>query len=471
MLKEEAEELGEATFVEDLGKISKSGNHLLALINDILDISKIEAGKMEMYFETCDLTGLVQDVMTTVKPLIEGNGNQLEIRSIEGEMTTDVTKLRQILLNLLSNASKFTKDGTISFDIFRQARDNKAGYCFRVKDTGIGMTPEQVEKLFQPFTQADSSTTRKYGGTGLGLAISQSFCNIMGGETSVESELGSGSTFTCWLPVSPPGQEIADPLVAYRDKEEEISQVSILLIDDEPFNKQLMERYLAKEGWTLAFAESGQEGLRLTKKLRPKVICLDILMPSMDGWSVLSALKSDPELQDIPVVIWSMTNDKSLGYTLGASEFLTKPVQRERLIDVMDKYVSNRTDHSVLVIEDDATTSELMTRLLQKEGYGVTQAGNGRIALECMAREVPTLILLDLMMPEMDGFQFVAELRKQEAWSEIPIVVVTAKTITSEDRLKLNGYVKSVIQKGMFDHKSLLEEIRQFITFAADKIS
>jgi signal transduction histidine kinase/CheY-like chemotaxis protein len=470
MLKEEAEELGEPTFVEDLGKISKSGNHLLALINDILDISKIEAGKMEMYFEACDLTGLLQDVVTTVKPLIEGNGNQLEIRSIEGEMITDVTKLRQILLNLLSNASKFTKDGTVYFDVYRQARDNKAGYCFRVKDTGIGMTPEQVKKLFQPFTQADSSTTRKYGGTGLGLAISQSFCSIMGGETSVESELGSGSTFTCWLPVSPEGEEIADPPVVYRE-EGEASQVSILLIDDEPFNKELMQRYLAKEGWTLAFAESGLEGLRLAKKLRPKVICLDILMPSMDGWSVLSALKSDPELQDIPVVIWSMTNDKSLGYTLGASEFLTKPVQRERLIGVMDKYVSNRTDHSVLVIEDDATTSELMAKLLKKEGYGVIQAGNGRIALECMAIEAPALILLDLMMPEMDGFQFVAELRKQDAWSEIPIVVVTAKTITSEDRLKLNGYVKSVIQKGMFDHKSLLAEIHQFIAVAANKKS
>ncbi|MCU6795483.1 response regulator [Paenibacillus sp. WQ 127069] len=471
MLKEEAEELGEPTFVEDLGKISKSGNHLLALINDILDISKIEAGKMEMYFETCDLTDLIQDVMTTVRPLIEGNGNQLETRSIESEMTTDVTKLRQILINLLSNASKFTKDGTIDFDVYRETRDNKSGYCFRIKDSGIGMTPEQVEKLFQPFTQADSSTTRKYGGTGLGLAISQSFCNIMGGEISVESELGSGSTFTCWLPVSPAGQEIEEPSVAYREKEEEASQVSILLIDDEPFNQQLMRRYLDKEGWTMAFAESGQEGLRLTKKLRPKVICLDILMPSMDGWSVLSALKSDPELQDIPVVIWSMTNDKHLGYTLGASEFLTKPVQRERLIDVMDKYVSNRALQSVLVIEDDATTSELMTKLLHKEGYAVTQAGNGRIALDCIAREIPTLILLDLMMPEMDGFQFVAELRKQDAWSEIPIVVLTAKTITAEDRLKLNGYVKSVIQKGSFNHKSLLAEIRQFITTTANKNS
>nr|WP_275901672.1 MHYT domain-containing protein [Paenibacillus sp. SYP-B3998] len=468
MLQEEAEELGEITFVDDLGKIRKAGNHLLALINDILDISKIEAGKMEIHLETCELAELIQDVMTTVTPLIEGNGNQVETRCEEGDITTDITKLRQILFNLLSNASKFTKAGTIGFDIYRQTRGNQAGYCFRVQDTGIGMTPEQLEKLFQPFTQADSSTTRKYGGTGLGLAISQRFCNIMGGDIDVESELGSGSTFTCWLPTALFEQESVKDPSAETELEyvEDLSQVSILLIDDEPFNRQLMERYLAKEGWTIAFAESGQEGLLLARKLRPKVICLDILMPSMDGWSVLSVLKSDPELADIPVVIWSMTSDKHLGYALGASEFLVKPVQRERLIDVMDKYVSNRTDHSILVIEDDTTTSELMTRLLHKEGYVVTQARNGRLALECMVKELPTLILLDLMMPEMDGFQFIEELRKQDAWSAISIVVLTAKSITSEERYKLNGYVKNVIQKGAFDHKSLLAEIQLLITDA-----
>ncbi|MCD9023223.1 MHYT domain-containing protein [Cohnella silvisoli] len=464
MLMEEAEDLGAPAFVEDLGKISVSGKHLLALINDILDISKIEAGKMEIYYETIGLDEIFQDVMTTVKPLIEKNGNRLETRFIEGELKTDVTKLRQILINLLSNASKFSKESTIVFEVYPQSRNNVAGYCFSVKDTGIGMTPEQVEKLFQPFSQADSSTTRKYGGTGLGLAISQSFCNIMGGDINVESAPGQGSTFTCWLPAFPAGESpITDTPETIRENVHENNQVSILLIDDEPVNQQLMRRYLAKEGWTLAFAESGQEGLRLSKQLRPKVICLDILMPSMDGWSVLSALKSDPELADIPVVITSMTDDKQLGYSLGASEFLTKPLHKERLVSVMDKYISNRADHAVLVIEDDETTSEMMTKLLRKEGYSVTQAQNGRIALECMARETPNLILLDLMMPEMDGFQFIAELRKQETWSDIPIVVVTAKSITLEDRLKLNGFAKGVIQKGSFDHKSLLTEIRRFI--------
>ncbi|WP_227013997.1 response regulator [Paenibacillus psychroresistens] len=471
MLMEEAEELGEIVFVEDLGKISKSGKNLLALINDILDISKIEAGKMEVYFETCGLESIIEDVRTTVKPLMEANGNQLEIHTLDGEITTDVTKLRQILLNLLSNASKFTKNGTIVFDISQQIRNDKIGYCFSVKDSGIGMSAEQVEKLFQPFTQADSSTTRNYGGTGLGLAISQRFCSIMGGDIYVESELGSGSTFTCWLPTDSPEQSlITNPPAANRKNSEEISQASILIIDDDSSNHQLMRRYLAKEGWTLAFADSGQEGLRLAKKLHPEVICLDILMPSMDGWSVLSALKSDPELEDIPVVILSMTDDKQMGFALGASEFLTKPVPRERLVVVMDKYILHRTDHSVLVIEDDVMTSEMMAKLLHKEGYKVTQAANGRVALEEVAREIPQLILLDLMMPEMDGFQFVAELRKHEAWSAIPIVVLTAKTITSEDQMKLNGYVKGVIQKGSFDHKSLLAEIHRLITVAIEGV-
>lgn len=464
MLVEEAEELGEPTFVEDLGKIKNAGKHLLSLINDILDISKIEAGKMEIHMETFQLSGLIRDVITTVKPLADKNGNRLETRLEEGTITTDITKLRQILINLLSNASKFTKDGTITLEVCRELRNQRAGYCFRVNDTGIGMTPEQVERLFQPFTQADSSTTRKYGGTGLGLAISHSFGEMLGGSIDVESEPGSGSTFTCWLPTSAEQAERDErELAVDRADSDNSSGVSILLIDDELFNHQLMKRYLAKEGWKLAFAASGQEGLQLAKKLRPKVICLDILMPSMDGWSVLSAIKSDPELQNIPVVIWSMTSDRQLGYALGASEFLTKPVNRERLISVMDRYISNRNDHNVLVIEDDEATSELLTRLLQKEGYVVTQARNGRHALDCMTKGTPKLILLDLMMPEMDGFQFLEELRKQETWSEIPIVVVTAKSITAEDKLKLNGFVKNVVEKGAFDHKSLLAEIGRFV--------
>ncbi|KQO12446.1 hybrid sensor histidine kinase/response regulator [Paenibacillus sp. Leaf72] len=472
MLQEEAEELGESVFVEDLSKISKAGNHLLALINDILDISKIEAGKMELHPETCSLPSLMQDILTTIRPLAIGKGNKLQMNCGEnGNITADITKLRQILFNLLSNANKFTESGFITFEVRKETRNQREGYSFIVQDTGIGMTPDQLKKLFQPFTQADASTTRKYGGTGLGLAISQRFSQIMGGDIQVESSFGVGTTFICWLP-----NTMEDTLVhlSYPIAElpvhtvDEHGQTSILLIDDEVFNRELMERYLAKTGWTLAFANNGSEGLRLAKKLRPKVICLDILMPNMDGWSVLNALKNDAELADIPVVIWSMTSDRQQGYTLGVSEYLTKPVERERMIRVMDKYIKQSDDHQILVIEDDATTSELMTKLLQREGYVVAQARNGRLALEHMAREMPSLILLDLMMPEMDGFQFISELRKHGEWNEIPVVVVTAKSITQEERQKLNSYAKNIIQKEKLEYHSLLSEIRRLMALAKE---
>ncbi|TXK71265.1 response regulator, partial [Paenibacillus sp. N3.4] len=288
---------------------------------------------------------------------------------------------------------------------------------------------------------------------------------ILSGSIGVTSELGEGSSFTCWLPLCPAeSPPIIDKIAANLDDQtEESSEVSILLIDDEPSNQQLMRRYLAKKGWSLAFAENGQEGLRLAKKFHPKVICLDILMPSMDGWRVLSALKSDPELNNIPVIIVSMTDEKKLGFSLGATEILSKPVERNQLIKVIDKYIGHQSSHSILVIEDDVTTNEMMAKLLRNEGFTVTQALNGRDAIACVAKEVPELILLDLMMPEMDGFEFVSELRKQEAWSTIPVVVLTAKLISLDERMKLNGYVNDIVQKGSFDRKSLLADIRRFM--------
>ncbi|WP_052344358.1 response regulator [Bacillus ndiopicus] len=462
MLAEEAEEIGETLFVDDLSKIRNAGRHLLSLINDILDISKIEAGKMEVHYEKVAIQQLVQDVIATVRPLVDQNNNELITRIDDGEMTTDVTKLRQILINLISNASKFTKDGTVTLTVAEEARKAQTGFSFRIQDTGIGMTAEQLEKLFQPFTQADASTTRKYGGTGLGLAISQSFSEILGGEISVESELNVGSTFTCWLPISSV-EELALANKGEVQKHEKKSKVNILHIDDDPLNHQLMKHYLAKEDWTLAYASNGQEGLEMARQLQPEVICLDILMPSMDGWSVLTALKNDEELQHIPVIIWSMVKDEPLGYSLGASEYLTKPINKESLVSTLERYVAEKQQLQVLVVEDDITTSELMTKLLNKEGYAVTQARNGQHAIDCVKNEKPQLILLDLMMPEMDGFQFINELRETAEWREIPVVVVTAKTLTGEEHSKLSSYVESIVQKGMFKHKMLLEKIEEIL--------
>lgn len=463
MLKEEADELGEISFADDLEKINAAGKHLLALINDILDLSKIEAGKTELYLEDCDIPGIVQEVVTTSYPLIEANKNRLEVDIPEGSMKTDITKLRQILFNVLSNASKFTKEGTIWVSAAYEAQDGIHGISFRVKDTGIGMTPEQLAQLFQAFKQADSSTTRKYGGTGLGLAISQRLCQIMGGKITVSSEYGQGATFSIWLPlVDHPPSGSASLLSESPDVRSEGSS-TVLVIDDDPAMLQLMQRYLGKEDWTVVPARNGQEGIRLAKKLHPAVISLDVLMPGMDGWNVLTTLKNDPGLANIPVVMISMTDDKNLGYALGASEFLTKPIYRERLISVLEKYIDERQSNSVLVIEDDMATSQMMTKMLEKEGYRVTRAGNGHLALQNVAQAKPQLILLDLMMPEMDGFEFVTELRKREEWRSIPIVVVTAKNITEEDRLRLNGYVKKIVQKGDLHREALLQEVRHLI--------
>jgi signal transduction histidine kinase/DNA-binding response OmpR family regulator len=463
MLKEEAEDMGEQMFVEDLDKINKAGKHLLSLINDILDLSKIEAGKMDLYLEPCDIPVIIQDVLTTVKPLLEKNGNKLESSFPEGSMITDVTKLRQLLFNLLSNAGKFTKEGTVWLDAGYETVQEKRGIAFRVKDTGIGMTPEQMEHLFEAFKQGDSSTTKKYGGTGLGLAISKKICELMGGSIQVQSKSGQGTTFTVWLPLSNNESEGDHDFLPEKSAAEASGGVTVLVIDDDPAAAQLMKRFLEKEDWQVAFAENGKKGIELARQLRPSVICLDVLMPGMDGWSVLSLMKNDPELAGIPVVITSMTDDKNMGYALGASDYLTKPVNRERLLPVLNRLVPGRISPNILVIEDDIPTSQMMDKMLEKEGYRVTKAGNGLTALLCMEQEMPQLILLDLMMPGMDGFEFVEELRKREEWHQVPVVVVTAKTITPEERLRLNGYVKSYVQKAAFDRNALIRLIRDMI--------
>lgn len=479
MLQEEAEDLGEEDFIPDLKKIHAAGKHLLDLINDILDLSKIEAGRMELYLETFDLAAVIQDIVTTIQPLVEKNGNTLtvECASNLGSMQADLTKVRQSLFNLLSNACKFTHNGTIALTVSRGAREYLLSHSspaslstqdwitFRVTDAGIGMTKEQVSRLFQAFTQADESTTRKYGGTGLGLAITKKLCQMMGGDVSVESELGKGSTFIIRVPaqVSDPKIQSTSPLPL---KSNILPQGAhtVLVIDDDPTVHDLMQRFLAKEGFRVVSALNGEEGLRLAKELHPDAITLDVMMPKMDGWAVLSALKEDPEVADIPTIVLTIVDNKNMGYALGASDFLTKPIDRDRLSAILKKYQCTNPSRPILLVEDDAVTREMMCRMLEKEGYTVAEAENGSIALGQMADNQPELILLDLMMPEMDGFTFIDELRRNESWCSIPIVVITAKDITVEDRLRLNGYVENILQKGAYSRDELLEQVRHLVS-------
>ena len=471
LLQEEAVDAGVERFVPDLDKIRSAGKHLLALVNGVLDLSKIEAGKMELYLETFDVCSMVRDVASTLGPLVDKKSNQFEIRCPPDldSMYADVTKVRQILFNLVSNSCKFTENGTITLEVDRREVEGVAWLTFRVTDTGIGMSPAQLEKLFQPFTQADASTTRKFGGTGLGLAISRRFCDMMGGNITATSEPGKGSVFTVRLParVSKPAPPVEHPVGTPTPGPAPAGTATVLVIDDEPAVRDLMARSLMAEGLRTVTAADGAEGLRLARELHPELIFLDVLMPKMDGWAVLTALKSDSRLAHIPVVMLTIMSDNGMGYVLGASEYLTKPIDRDRLSDVVSKYRPTESPCGVLVVDDDEATRQVLKRTLVKQGWGVAEAENGRVALDKMSTCRPGLILLDLMMPEMDGFEFLTQLRKQEKWSDIPVVVLTSRDLAPADRARLTGQVERILQKGAYTRDALLREVRAIVSACA----
>ena len=469
MLEEEAADLDQKTFIPDLQKINGAGKHLMSLISNILDLSKIEAGKMDLYLENFEIIPMIKEVIATVKPLIEKNANTLQLHYADGlgQMRSDVTKLRQMLFNLLSNASKFTERGTITLRVDRESVNGSQWVNFSVSDTGIGMTPEQTSKLFQAFTQADTSTTRKYGGTGLGLAISQKFCHLMGGEITIESVVGQGSTFKVRVPAI-----VADIKADVLPAEKTVSTTAlvsegaptVLVIDDDPTVHDLVQRFLTKEGLNMIAAKSGEEGVRLAKELHPAVITLDVLMPGMDGWAVLTELKADPALSEIPVIMLTIMDEKQMGYALGAADYLTKPIDWDRLVAILQRYDCARPPCPLLVVEDDPVMRDMLRRRLEKEDWTVIEAENGRVALERMTERQPELILLDLMMPEMDGFQFLDEIRRREDWCSIPVIVVTAKELSAEDRQRLNGSVEKILQKGAYSREELIREVRDLVT-------
>jgi signal transduction histidine kinase/DNA-binding response OmpR family regulator len=466
MLIEEAQDTRQNHFVPDLEKINNAGKHLLQLINDVLDLSKVEARKIELYTETFDVFALVQDVASTIQPLVEKNGNTLEVHrsGSVSSMEADITRLRQVLFNLLSNACKFTKHGVVSLDMVHERSGGQEWVIFRVKDSGIGMSPEQMGKLFEPFSQADSSTTREYGGTGLGLAISKRFCELMGGDISVESRLGEGSTFTVRLPLKV-GERKKEPTPVVGELKAIPSLAgtsTVLVIDDDPIVLDLLTRWLCKDGFHVETASSGEMGLHLARELHPDVITLDVLMPGMDGWHTLMALKADPKLTHIPVIMLTIVDDKDLGFALKASDYISKPIDRDRLTAILKKHLQRQFD-SILVVQDDGTSRDMLSRMLKKEGWGVSEAENGHTALERIAENRPTLILLDLLMPDMNGFEFISELSRHEEWRSIPIVVITAKDLTEDDQRLLNNRVEKVLHKESYSREDLVKEIRDLV--------
>jgi len=466
MVQEEAADIGAVALIPDLQKIHAAGRHLLGLINDVLDISKIEAGKMDVFIETFDVATMLHDVGNTVRGVIEKNGNRFEILVArdfaepgQGSMRADLTKVRQGLMNLLSNAAKFTKNGTVTLEASAEVRESRKGVVFRVSDTGIGITAEQQRKIFEPFAQAEAGTTRNFGGTGLGLALTRHFARLMGGDLAVESESGLGSSFFFRVPreVDPHLETAvtsgADPARGSRG--------TVLIIDDDPVARDLVRRMLEKEGFRAETAANGPDGLRMAKELLPTMITLDVMMPQMDGWAVLGALKEDPALREIPVIMLSIVDNRNLGIALGASEYLTKPVERERLIAILQKYVCEHPPCRVMIVDDDEDARKRLRLMLETENWQVTEASDGQDALTKLDQHRPELILLDLLMPVMDGFEFSLQMGRSPSWRQIPVVVLTAKDITAEDRLRLNGHVERILQKGVVSEEELLEEIRR----------
>jgi PAS domain S-box-containing protein len=472
MLLEATEEPRRPEEMEPLRRVLGAGRHLLALINDILDLSKIEAGRMDLHVTEFDLADIVREAATMTRPLAEKNRNRLDVICPDGigGMRADMIRVRQIVLNLLSNACKFTEDGDVTLAVESSRRQGRDGLLVRVTDTGIGMTPEQMGKLFRDFSQADSSTTRKYGGTGLGLAISQRLARMMGGEIAVESQPGRGSTFCAWLPRGGDGVEsaLAEPMPAKPTPALEhggTTAPTVLVVDDDPTVHDLLSQLLTREGYAVALAATGVEGLNLARKLRPAAVILDIKLPDLDGWTVLAALKGDPELADIPVIVLTIVDDRARGYALGAAEYLVKPIDRKRLRAMVEKYCGRQGQ--ILLVEDDELTRETTRDLVVRHGFAVVEAANGREALDRLAEGLPDLILLDLLMPEMDGFEFLDEVRRGPSWRTVPVIVLTAKDLTEEDRRRLSGRATRIIQKAGQSREELVAELRRAIAGAS----
>lgn len=451
ILVEDAEDRGDDASIADLGKIQSAGKHLLGLINDILDLSKIEAGRMDVYLEQVFLSKLVSDVKTIVDPMMGKNDNRFVIDCPEGigSLRTDQTKLKQNLINLLSNAAKFTKAGEVRLALSRcDGEDGIKRIRFDVSDTGIGMSEEQIGKLFQSFTQADSSTTRNFGGTGLGLTITRHFCTMLGGTVEVTSVPGEGSTFTMILPdqvaKSVAHVPAAEPRVTRRNDGK--AGMKILVVDDDPAVHEVLSATLSREGHEILHAYDGDEALKAMRAEPPDIVTLDVMMPKVDGWSLLGIMKSEPALQGIPVIMLTIVDDRNLGFSLGASEFMTKPIDRARLLGLIKQF--SHANSVVLVVDDDADVREIVHQAITSEGLIAAEAGNGRAALEWLEENAPpALILLDLMMPEMDGFEFLDHLRRREDAADVPVVVLTAKDLSEKERAFLAERTILVLSK------------------------
>ena len=467
MLQEDAEDALYTDFIADLQKIQAAGKHLLGLINDVLDLSKIETGKMDLFIEDVDLDILMDEFFSTVQSLVNKKANLFKIErpDVLGNIRTDMIKLRQMLLNLISNAAKFTEQGLIRMTIKR----DEEWVTFCVADNGIGMTSEQQEKLFQPFTQADLSTTRRYGGTGLGLTITKQFVEMMGGTIQIESEFGQGSTFTLSLPIE--AKVTTSKVLSELNSEPKALRLEgdgiVLIIDDDATMRESLKKDLSTIGYAVAVATNRNEAIKLAYKLRPDAILLNVQMSNQEGWLVLSDIKNDSLLAHIPVIMISMEEDKQKGYVMGATDCIDKSMVMRQLSTLLEKYqIGDDSTGLVMVVDDDKIFRESLAFIIKNQGLRVFQAENGQIAIDHLDHKKPVLIMLDLMMPIMDGFEFLTRLQDNKKWCSTPVIVLTAKNLNAEEQAFLNRQVVMVFQKESYNQDNLVSFIHQLISDA-----
>ena len=449
MLAEECEDLGYDDLLPDLKKITSAGSHLLSLINNILDISKIEAGRMELYLTSFDIENMIDTIKDVVGPLAadHDNGFKVNLQDPLGSMTQDETKIRQCLTNFLSNGFKFTSNGTITLDVDTFIQDDVEMIRFAVSDTGEGMSEEGLSKVFREYEQAERSTSAKHGGTGLGLPITKKLSEMMGGDVLVTSVLGEGSVFTLYVPRECPQDydEIAEGNAI--EKLEESEKVVVLIDDDVPMH-DLIRRTLSKIGLRLVGATDSEKGMQIVREMKPKLLLLDVLMPGRDGWSILKECKSDPELADMPVVMVSQLSQDVLAESLGADDYLTKPIDRGLFLETVTRLMGESSDQqTVLVIDDDADVRDLLSRMLIDAGWKAETAKDGKDGLE-KVKVRPSLIVLDIEMPRMDGFEFLEVYMKDYTAEErAPILVYSGKDLTDIQRDLLNKNVAGMVRK------------------------
>ena len=442
----------------DLTAIYESGTQLLNLINDILDISKIDAGKMEFNFELTNLKELIKSVMLVSRALVKDTGVKL-LTDVPDELpsvSADTRRIRQVLTNLLSNAAKFTEDGYIKV----AATHDNYQVIVTVADTGIGIPPERINAVFERFEQVDSSSTRSYGGTGIGMPLSLQFVKAHGGELWLDSTVGRGTTFFFSLPIERPPEPVATLDEDEEERPHNPTSRIVLAVDDDLDIITIFRRYLEKQGYIVFGLTDGSRVVEEARRLHPYAITLDVLMPDKDGWQIMQELQADPETRDMPVIVCSVKeDDMEKGFSMGVSDYLVKPVDGQDLLDALTRLDQLREEGYILVVDDNPDDRKLLQRVLSSAGYDVQEASGGADAIARIHLEPPALIVLDLMMPDVDGFAVLEDLKAHSSTRRIPVVVVTAKELTTDEHTLLQQRVETLLQKGMYDQEQLLNDV------------